>query len=303
MRGRMTRPILIAAAMMAATLLAGTGCMNPNRSDWIFRGNERRGKTFYLGGAGNFGLGKDSVPRGLADAGYRGDVEHFVWTSYMGPLVDQMYLQHNRRVARALARRIQDYLRQHPNRKVNLIALSAGTGVAVFALEELEKEFQVETVVLLSSSLSADYDLSRALRRVNGDIYFFWSPKDPILSGLVPIVGTVDRAGFGARPAGTHGAMLAAHASNETKDLYRNVKNVQWHPEASNHMLRFGHSDIISRSTVRELVAPLLVMPSGPPADLLFDQPSAEPAPAPTRHRLPSGSGASNASSRYDLGG
>ncbi len=128
-----------------------SGCIIGNRPTFVSTGSVLDGKVFYLDGAGNFGFGKESVPIGLAEAGYQGHVEHFIWTTYMGPLVDQMNLSHNRRAARVLARRIRTYQRQHPGRPVDLIGLSAGSGVAIFALEALPPENKVDHVVFLPS--------------------------------------------------------------------------------------------------------------------------------------------------------
>ncbi|MGB9626363.1 MAG: hypothetical protein ACPMAQ_16035, partial [Phycisphaerae bacterium] len=189
-----------------------------------------------------------------------GHVEHYIWTTYLGPLVDQLSYNHNRREGRALARKIEAYLDAKPGADVNIIALSAGTGVAVFALEELRPGYTVDHVVLLSSSLSSNYDLTRALRRTRGGIYFFWSPDDPVLQGVVPIVGTVDRAD--AAPAGTWGATLPYHASAETRQLYyERVHNIRWSPESFlSDPLRLQHAGSISRSVIRDKVAPILLV-------------------------------------------
>ncbi len=247
----------------AVAVIAIPGCIAGNRPNFVNTGSSSEGKTFYLDGAGNFGFGKESVPIGLAEGGYHGKVEHFIWTSYMGPLVDQLYLRHNRRAARDLARKIARYKRYWPEKTVNIVALSAGTGVAVFALEALDADIHVNNVVLLSSSLSADYDLTQALRRVDGAIHVFWSSRDPILRWGVPIVGTVDRAGFGARPAGTHGMRLPNHVSDQTRKLYERVQNVEWHPDQSGGVVKnvvtLRHATTTTTAFIRELVAPIVI--------------------------------------------
>jgi hypothetical protein len=241
------------------------GCVAGNRPDFSVYGSESEGKTFYLDGAGNFGVGKESIPLGLAEGGYLGRVEHFIWTTYMGPLVDQMYLEHNRREARSLARRIERYKSRWPDRPVNIVALSAGTGIAVFALEEIRQGTHVDNVVLLSSSLSAAYPMAPALDRVDGGVYVFWSPDDPILRGVVPIVGTVDRAGFGAQSAGTFGMRLPPGTPERIRERYRKVHNVRWYPGPPRNMVdkvvKFNHAGTTSKAFIRELVAPILLLP------------------------------------------
>ena len=47
-----------------------TGCQTT-------QGLKRHGKTFYLGGAGNWGIETGNLKQGLREAGFRGDVEVF----------------------------------------------------------------------------------------------------------------------------------------------------------------------------------------------------------------------------------
>jgi len=242
-------------------LAVGTpGCILGNRPTLVQIGSRNDQITFYLDGAGNYGFGKETVPLGLADGGYNGHFQHFIWTTYLGAVVDQISVSHNRREGRQLAARIQTFLDDHPGGEVNLIGLSAGTGVIVFALETLEPRYQVQNVIMLSSSLSADYDLTAALRRVDGGIYFVWSPDDPILRGVVPILGTVDRSGQRSAPAGTWGARMPFGASKATRELYSGkVHNIRWYPEPLIGPLKLRHAGSIGRSTIRDLVAPILV--------------------------------------------
>jgi hypothetical protein len=242
-------------------LVGGTsGCILGNRPTLVQVGSRDDQITFYLDGAGNYGFGKETVPLGLADGGYEGHLQHFIWTTYLGAVVDQISVSHNRREGRQLAEKIQTFLDDHPGGEVNLIGLSAGSGVVVFALETLDPRFHVQNVIMLSSSLSADYDLTAALRRVDGGIYFFWSPDDPILRGVVPILGTVDRSGQRSAPAGTWGARMPFGASKSTRELYsKKVQNIRWYPEPLIGPLKLRHAGSISRSSIRDLVAPILV--------------------------------------------
>lgn len=263
----MGRPCLLSAIMLALTTIVIPGCILGNRPDFVYTGRDRDEVTFYLDGAGNLGFGKETVPLGLADAGYDGRVEHFIWTTYLGPIHDQVGLNHNRRKAGELAFRIERYLDAHPKGKVNIIALSAGTGVAVFALEGMGYGYAVENVVMLSSSLSADYDLSRALKSVRGGMYFFWSSSDPILNGVVPLLGTVDRSAETIMAAGNVGARVPLNASAEVKACYRErVHNIEWQPQPLIGPVKLRHAGSIDRTVIRDLVAPIIV---GKPRDRL----------------------------------
>jgi hypothetical protein len=172
-------------AAAALPLLLLVGCAGNPREEF--------GKTYYLDGAGNWGWGVAEVPKGLRDAGYQGDVEVFIWTSSLNPAIDQVNVLGNRLRAAMLTGKIQDYLRRHPDQDVNIIALSAGTGIATWAVEALNEGEQIANLVLLGSSLSYDYDMSRALRRIRGNVYVYYSAHDEILLTGARALGTVDR--------------------------------------------------------------------------------------------------------------
>lgn len=256
----MTVPRFVVSVSLC--LLAGgvPGCILGNRPALVQLGSRNDQITYYLDGAGNYGFGKETVPLGLADGGYQGHLQHYIWTTYLGAVADQVSVNHNRREGRQLATRIERYLDTYRDGEVNLIGLSAGTGVVVFALEALNPKCKVQNVVMLSSSLSADYDLTTALRRVQGGIHFFWSPDDPILADVVPIVGTVDRSSRSTPPAGMWGARLPFGASEATRDLYaKKVRNIRWYTEPVIGPIKLRHAGSVSRSLIRERVAPILV--------------------------------------------
>ncbi len=279
-------------ALVGLVLACAPGCILGSRPTLVQVGTRDDQRTFYLDGAGNYGFGKESVPLGLADGGYEGHVEHYIWTTYLGAIVDQVSVSHNRREGYKLAARIREFLDIRPHGEVNLIGLSAGTGIIVFALEALDPKYRVQNVVMLSSSLSADYDLTAALRRVDGGIYFFWSPDDPILAELVPLVGTVDRSSRSNSPAGIWGARMPFGASQSTRDLYaRKVHNIRWYPEPLIGPLKLRHAGSISRSHIRDLVAPILVYRSraamGAERQTAAPAPKARPAAAAARASSP----------------
>lgn len=176
------RHIPLASLILMIAFLS-TGCEK--------RDKERFGKTFYLDGAGNWGYGAADVPAGLMDAGYRGDVELFIWTTSFNPLVDQLNILGAKARALALTDKIKSYARAFPGNPINVIALSAGTGVATWAIEGLPPDVRIDNLVLLGSSLSHDYDMSRVLSRMDGRIYVYYSPLDTVLE-TVRVVGTID---------------------------------------------------------------------------------------------------------------
>ncbi len=233
--------ILIPALALALALAAAlAGCAGPPRPA------ERFGKTFYLDGAGNWGFGASTVPAGLQQAGYRGDVEIYIWTTSLNPLIDQLNIVGAKIRAAALSNRIKRYRREYPQNQLNVIALSAGTGVAVWAVEGLEPDTEINNLVLLGSSLSHDYDVRKALRNMTGNIYVYHSPHDAILAG-VTVIGTIDGK-RGVHPAGLVGL-------DPPPGLGRRVINIPWHRKYITYGWTGSHTDCTTESFIRRVIA------------------------------------------------
>jgi hypothetical protein len=224
--------------VVAVSVLAG--CQAPNAH------REQFGKVYYIDGAGDWGFGASAVPRGLREAGFKGDVERFGWTRSFVPLVDHMNERAARSAANQLASRIEDYRRRHPHTPVHIIALSAGTGVAVWACEALDSRLAIDNVFLLGSSLSYNYDMSQALRRVRRHVYVYHSPRDAVLT-TVQLVGTVDRK-LGIKSAGQVGL-------HTPTDRYRKIINTPWSERWIQLGWNGGHTDCIGASFVRSEIA------------------------------------------------
>ena len=221
-------------------------------------GNPAKGITYYLGGAGPVGhVGSWDVPDGLAAGGYEGAVEVFPWQS-MIHAADQINLEGNREKGIELTRRIQEYRRRYPKKQVNIIALSAGTGVATFALEYLPEGANINQVVYLGCSLSAHYDLTRALKRVNGGFYVIHSPYDRILRNVVWYTGTVDRRSASEGVAGLDGFLQPEPPGPDTEVQYSKLLNVEYREEFSLTGYEGGHTDSTSKEFVSQYLAGVL---------------------------------------------
>jgi len=222
-----------------------------NASYW-----ERYGKVYYLDGAGNLGFGRDTVPRALRSCGYRGDVENIIWTSYTGPLGDQMIRINAKLRSEQLTKTITEYREKYPNTPVYVLGLSAGSGVAIWAVENLPEGMMVDDIVLLGSSLSTNYDVTKALKHVKGKIYVFSSPNDKILKTFIPVTGTIDGAYF-VEPAGIAGLYPPDNISAEGLKLYREkVDNIPWKPVFGRLGNEGGHTDATSYRFLRYYILP-----------------------------------------------
>lgn len=222
-------------------------------------GDPSEGMTYYLGGAGPIGnVGSFDVPHGLQEGGYTGAVEVITWQG-LTHAGDQMNLARNREKGTEFAASIRTYRRAHPNTRINIIALSAGTGVATWALEYLPEGVMVDQVVFLGCSLSSRYDMTRALRRIQGQLYVLYAPGDPILAKVVWYTGTVDRAPAEEGVAGLRGFRLPAVRGPDTERQYSKVLNVPWRIDFSDVGYNGGHIDCTSRLFVRTYIAPVIM--------------------------------------------
>jgi hypothetical protein len=285
------------AALGAATLLSmmtlAGGCgaiayeesVRHREDPAVQRKLEPYGKIYYLDGAGNLGFGQDTVPRALHAAGFRGDVEVYVWTSFTGPLGDQL-IRFNARVhGQELSKRIQAYRRRYPTTPVYLIGLSAGTGVATWAVGDLPGDMHVDGMALLGSSLASNYDMTACLQRIRGDVTVYYSDRDGVLNGFIPITGTIDGQHF-VEPAGLVGMRLPPRANEQTRRLYKEkIRNIGWRPAFAKYGYVGGHTDGTSFDFVRCIVAPQMI-PSltGSPLTPTHqsEEPTVEPMTEPT---------------------
>jgi pimeloyl-ACP methyl ester carboxylesterase len=188
----MTRPAMALLIALVLALLAGGGC---RKNAYTSEDRYDRGLVVCLSGAGGGLAGEcQRIRSALDDGGVDRAIEIFDWSG--GKLLDdQQSVAHNRMKAAELAQHIEAYQASYPGRPVHLVGISAGTGIAVWALEDLALSSRIEGAILLASSLDTLYDLAPALARVSDRIYTFNSLIDPVLAVAVPLAGTVDQEG------------------------------------------------------------------------------------------------------------
>ncbi len=222
-----------------------------------------RGCVFYFDGAGggtkdkNYGAG---VVEGMLEAGYKGAGELMAWETGKGLLKDQVAsVEYKRSKAKESAVAIQEYNREHPGAPIELLGFSAGTAQAIFALEALPEAVQVNRVVLLGTSISHDYDLTEALKRVSGKLYIFTSPHDRMVGTMMKLSGTADRK-FRDAGAGVNGFVLPQGASEATKQLYASkIVTIPYDESFKKDGDKGHHFDNVKKDFIREHVAPLLM--------------------------------------------
>jgi pimeloyl-ACP methyl ester carboxylesterase len=247
----------IAVVVLTAAL---TGCIAG------FGERATYGITFYCPGVGNMDLGDEGIRAGLEKAGYHGQVARMTWSLSFNPAIDQTVRIIAQQGGKRLAGYIQDYMDQYPGREVNVVGLSAGTGVAVWALEALKPKYKVSNVVLISSSLWHKYDVSPALRNVQGKIYNYYSPTDAVLAGPMKVFGSIDGV-FLEDAAGAVGLQVPAGAESR-------IANVEWRAEFEQYGYYGGHGDGTNAAFVAAVIAEHIVKPGAdqPPRTALARQ-------------------------------
>jgi hypothetical protein len=242
-RGIVYRCVLLAAVAVAA------GC-GPDPKD-------RFGRTYYIDGAGNWGFGVAEMQEGLRAAGYKGSIRTWPWSVTFNPALDQTLRVIPEGRGADLGHEITAYKKDYPDAAVNIIALSAGTGVAVWACEAVTPPAKVHNVILLGSSISSKYNMHKAMRNIDGKVYVYYSRSDPILDGPVRTLGTID--GTFDDPAG----LVGLKASPDLRDR---IVNIPWSYKYERYGWTGSHTDCTSEPFVRAILSKHIVEPIRTPA-------------------------------------
>ena len=262
----------IRPALSVLLIALSVGCASKSTWNGQFQADRKerltRGCVFYFDGAGG-GTKKtnyaEGVVEGMLEAGYRGAGELVSWETGRGLMADQnASVAYKREKATDGASKIRTYQKDHPGKPVGLLGFSAGTAEAIFALEVLPETAPVDHAVLLGTSISHDYDMTEALKRVKNKLYIFTSTPDRMLGTLMPLSGTADRK-FNDPGAGIKGFVLPAGASAATRKLYaEKIVTIPYSKDFRKDEDKGRHFDNVKKEFIRDEVAPLLM---GKPAN------------------------------------
>jgi pimeloyl-ACP methyl ester carboxylesterase len=249
----------VRGAFVALWIRRGLGLVPPRPVDPALLD---RGLTLVLPGIESESVFTHGMCDGLQAGGLPGAIGVFNWglPFPQGYLANLTWIDRNRRRAGNLAREICGYQDAFPGRPVHLVAQSGGAGVAVFAVEALPANRQIESLVLLGAALSPTYNLSRALGKVRRGILNSYSARDTFVLGWgTRVFGTTDRQ-F-TRAAGCTGFQTPAQLTPEEERLYA-AKLVQmpWTPEMAESGRHYGgHTSCGSATHVAECIAPWML--------------------------------------------
>lgn len=221
------------------------------------------GYLYYFDGAGGGTAKKnwaEGVKDGLLAGGYPGAGEMFTWETGDGLIADQdASVKFKRAKASEAAAKIVRHAKEHPDPPLDILGFSAGTAVAIFALEDLPESVRVNDMVLLGTSISRNYDMTKALRRIKGHVYIYTSTRDRMLGFLMPFSGTADRK-FDDPGAGITGFTLPNGASAETRKLYaEKIVTIPWTAKLENDGDYGHHFDNVRMEFIRDHVTPLFL--------------------------------------------
>jgi pimeloyl-ACP methyl ester carboxylesterase len=187
------------------------------------------GVIFTAGGIGGLDILGASAQWALPHVGIHHEIRDFVWTHGWGHLFrDLQDTGHLLAKAEELAAEVRRYKAEHPDRPVYLMGKSGGTGLVLAAAEMLPPN-TVERIILLSSAVSPDYDLRRALQATKGEIVSFYSKHDYFILGWgTSQFGTVDRV-YGPS-AGLRKFKVPPDLNAQDQALYDRLVQVPWNP-------------------------------------------------------------------------
>jgi pimeloyl-ACP methyl ester carboxylesterase len=220
-----------------------------------------RGYLLHLPGIAGARSIDRSVTRGIRDGGFVGDIEIYDWTESDPGMHALLAYDRNHREAKHVADLIAQQRAVDPNMPITLIGHSGGSGVAVWALEDLPESVKINTLVLMSSALSPNYDLTKALRHVSGHVYAFSSLADIIvLSTGTKLFGTID--GQKVEAAGRVGFSAPPEADAEQ---YKKLVALPYDPSWIQWGDRGDHIGGMTRLFGENVLAPLILHGTMPP--------------------------------------
>jgi len=197
------------------------------------------------------------MTEGLVAGGFSGEVEIYDWTDNSPGLPALLSYERNQKEAQLIADKLTEFHRRQPTRPIIITAHSGGTGLAVWALEKLPANVQVDRVILLASALSPQYDLSRALSHVHGRLYNFWSNQDvTVLSTGTTVFGTIDGV---KEPAAGFAGFIPPKNSNAKQ--YQKLQQFPYDGNWAQWGNTGGHTGVMSKAFATNVLAPLVSDP------------------------------------------
>jgi pimeloyl-ACP methyl ester carboxylesterase len=217
------------------------------------------GVVFVANGAGDFRTVTENLGKVIAETGTPLEVETLPWSrGYRRYIADQVDHANHLEQGRRLATLVQSYRRTYPERRVYLVAHSAGCAV-VLAGAELLPHDSVERIILLAPSVCQNYDLRPALIVARSGIDVFHSDEDRLILGAgIRIFGSAERD---CRTAAGRGGFRPVISCPTDAALYGKLKQHPWDPVVQWSGHDGGHFGNNQTGFLKAYVLPLLAVP------------------------------------------
>lgn len=207
-----------------------------------------QGTLFLLGGINDVLVVGHAWRRFLKASGLPHHIELICWQQGLWATLtfaDLWRKSHHHVTATQLARCIRATQRTRPAGPIHILAHSAGTAIAAYALERLAPEEAITSAAFVASGLSPRYDLTAALDRTTYGILSVESWLDAFFLGIgTSLLGSVDRRW------GPAAGMVGFRTASEK--LHR----VRWSPSFVRQGWLGGHISIAAPGFVRGTLAP-----------------------------------------------
>lgn len=224
-------------------------------------GEEGKAFLLHLNGIGGERMCDHTLVDGLREGGFRAEVEFYDWTGGRIGIEALQGRDRHEKEAKKIAEKLTAQHRAHPDVPIYVTSHSGGCGLAVWALELLPDDVQVECLLMFAPALSPDYDLSKAFRHVKRKAYAFTSKYDTIVLGTgTKMFGTID--GQRVEAAGLRGFVRPDAADAEE------YKKMETHAYRAAWLGQYGsagsHICALRKKFAREYVARLLLTGEAP---------------------------------------
>lgn len=241
--------------VLIAGLTVLVGCFQPPPATMDQR---QQGLVYMFPGIGCGAWCLEPAYRALRDAGVEAEIRIHEWgTPFYDAMGHLMDYEQNQKRAQIAADQLVAYRSKHPKATIDLVGYSGGGGLTVLVMETLPEDIQLHNVVLVQSAVTPTYDLTQALKRVDGKLVNLYAPGDVIILGWGTLTfGNIDRAH--APAAGKEGFDIEQAVPD--KELRSKIVQQGWSPSVFFETGHAGmHAGILGYAWNRAYVAPWLV--------------------------------------------
>lgn len=214
--------------------------------------------VWVVDGAGDLKGCSKALAHANAVAGNPVELAVFPWShGYRRLLRDQIDGGHARRQGARLGEAIWEQRQRQPDRRMVLVAHSAGCAVALGAGDVLPPD-SLDRILLLAPSVSAGYDLRPTLLSAREGVDVFCSKRDWVALGfVVRVVGTTDNFWSGTA-AGRWGFRQAQQAAQDPL-IARRLRQHFWSPEVAWTGHHGGHHGMHAPGFIHTFLMPLIL--------------------------------------------